>query len=59
MKIQYYRKSVYGKELIYLVNTNEAKHMLALISQTTISESQMAHFEVLGVAFEETFAPRQ
>ena len=62
MNIKYYRKNVYGNELIYLVEVGETadqvESILRLIGQRTISEGQMARFETLGVKFEETFQPR-
>lgn len=62
MTIKYYRKNVYGNELIYLVEGGETAEqvdaILSLIGQRTISQSQMTRFETLGVSFEETFAPR-
>lgn len=63
MKIKYYRKNVYGNELIYLIEDGETaeqvESILRLIGQKTISRSQIARFETLGIAFEETLAPVQ
>ena len=57
MTVQYYTKNVYGKKTIYLVNSEAARDVLALIAQRTISESQLARFERLGVTFERVFEP--
>lgn len=59
MTIKYYRKNVYGNELIYLVEGEGTREVLGLICQKTIQLWQIAAFEKLGVKFEETFAPRQ
>jgi len=58
MKIQYYRKSVYGNELIYLIDSNESRAILELIGQKTIGTGQIRRFETLGVQFEEVLQPR-
>ena len=57
MTIQYYRKSVYGNELIYLVDGEGTENILRLIGTKTISRGQMQRFTELGLKFVETFAP--
>ena len=57
MKVQYYRKNVYGKELIYLIESEETNSMLRLIGQSTISRGQIELFKKLGIQFEEVIAP--
>lgn len=59
MNIQYYRKNVYGNELIYLIDSPQAESILRLIGQKTISERQIGYFESLGLIFEEVIAPRE
>lgn len=54
MKIQFYKKNVYGVEKFYLKNNGKQEEaMLRLIGQKTISEEQMKLFEELGIIFEQ------
>lgn len=57
MKIQYYRKNVYGREAIYLVETAESDTMLRLMGTKTISRRQIELWAKLGFEFEEVIAP--
>jgi len=59
MTIQFYTKSVYGNTLIYLVESEASRSMLELIGQKTISKSQMARFEKLGLSFEQVINPSE
>lgn len=58
MKIEFFRKNVYGKELNYLIDTEHSRVILGLIDQSTISEWQMGQFSKLGLEFVEVIAPR-
>lgn len=58
MKIQFYRKSNYGRDLNYLFETEEAHAVQRLIDQKTISDQQIRLFGALGIQFEEVLAPR-
>ena len=53
MKIEFYKKNVYGNELMYLKNQEGATEqaILKLINQKSITEQQMKQFAVLGVEF--------
>lgn len=57
MTIKYYTKQVYGNTLMYLIDSKQARAILRLIGQKTISKFQIEQFEILGVTFERTFEP--
>lgn len=59
MRVQFYTKSVYGNTLIYLVESEAAENILALICQKTISKFQMARFKELGIEFEQVINPEE
>ena len=56
--IQYYRKNVFGNELMYLIDSAEAGYILRLICQRTINQNQINLFTNLGIKFEEVLAPK-
>lgn len=58
MKVQFYRKSVYGNEHMYLIDSDPARLILELIGQKTILDGQMRRFTTLGIEFEEVLAPK-
>jgi len=58
MKIPFYRKNVYGKELIYILGVSEAFHPVwALTGKLTINPVDIASLKCLGHTFEEVLAP--
>jgi len=59
MTVQFYTKNIYGSTLIYLVGSEASEAMLRLIGQKTISKSQMAEFEKLGLSFEQVINPSE
>ena len=59
MKIEYYIKNVYGKELIY-VKDEELKTIISnLIGKQTINDFDIKNFEKLGIEFVEVLPPRK
>lgn len=58
MTIEFYRKNVYGNELMYLVDEEKSVAILQLIGQKTISKRQMDYFKILGLEFTEVLAPK-
>jgi len=59
MTVQFYTKNIYGNTLIYLVDSESSRSMLELIGQKTISKSQMAEFEKIGVTFDQVINPSE
>lgn len=66
MTVNYYKKNIYGKPMIYLITKENpvlkhpndgAETILQIINQKTISRPQMALFEQIGVQFVEAFDP--
>lgn len=57
MKIQYYRKNVYGVEKMYVADERTSKLISALTHQMTLSVSHKLALEELGHEFEEVLAP--
>lgn len=58
MKLQFYRKQVFGRELMYLVDCKEARAIRGLTEKSTIDNYQMVKLGELGFEFEEVLAPR-
>lgn len=59
MKIEFYRKSVYGNENIYIVDNELAGTVKSLTGKKTINNSDIKSLESLGCVFSEVIAPRQ
>lgn len=57
MTLEFYRKQVYGNELRYLVDCEEATAFRELTNKLTISSKDMHHGEALGITFLEVMAP--
>jgi len=57
MEIQFYRKNVYGREMMYLIKSRETESMLKLMGTLTINKEQIAEWSRLGFDFEEVLAP--
>lgn len=63
MVIEYYTKSVYGNELIYLFDESGSGegpdfHWLHMTGKKTITRSEMQHLtQLTGVIFERVFEP--
>ena len=56
--IKYFRKNVYGKEMIYIDPSCPASLMVfALTRRKTIERSDIVALEKLGHSFEEVLAP--
>lgn len=58
MIIKYYRKNVYGNELMYVADPAEALTLELLLSHKTILRTDIALFKSLGIEFEEVLAPK-
>ncbi len=58
MKIEYYRKNVYGRELLYFLDQEVANHWLRLTGRQTLTEQDIPHLQALGFVVEEVLAPR-
>lgn len=59
MEIGYYRKNVYGNELMYIEDAYIAAKLGRLVGTKTICKEQMASIsELFGVEWNEVVAPR-
>lgn len=58
MIIEYYVKSVYGNELIYIKDEQLKKIISNLIGKKTINKKDIHNFESLGISFKEVLPPR-
>lgn len=59
MKIDFYRKNVYGNELMYVKDAELAPKLSRLIGTLTISESQMKLIsDLFDAEWVEALAPR-
>lgn len=56
--IEYYRKSVYGNELLYVKDKETAVAIQCLTGKVTIDARDMKCLEFLGLSFVEVLAPR-
>ena len=59
MTIEYYRKNVFGKEVMYVSDPGQAKIIIKLTNKLTLTEDTMTALEMLGNKFEEVLAPRK
>jgi hypothetical protein len=58
MKIQYYKKGVYGKQLNYILDEEQANYWALITDNISISDKQMELMTKLtGVEFERVFEP--
>lgn len=57
--IKYYVKNVYGKELIYLVDEQQANIVRTLTGQKTVSDNHLHALVALGCSIEEVMPPKQ
>lgn len=53
MNIQYYKKSVYGKDLLYVSNPEQARLLETLTGQKTINQGIINAMTKLGHNFEQ------
>lgn len=58
MTIEYYCKSVYGKDLFYIKDEEVAKNIQSLTGCKTIEFRHMLALSNLGFKFSEVIAPR-
>lgn len=58
MIIEYYVKSVYGNELIYVKDEQLKKIISNLLGKKTINKKDIHNFERLGITFKEVLPPR-
>lgn len=58
MIIEYYVKTVYGNELIYIKDEQLRKTISNLLAKKTINKKDIHNFERLGITFKEVLAPR-
>lgn len=60
MKIEYYTKNVYGKDLMYVEDSYTAAKLGRLLGTKTVDKDQMASIsELFGVEWEEVLAPKK
>jgi len=60
MTIKYYRKNVYGNELMYLTGNDRgeiAKALFLISSHVTLTKDTMRGLQYFGVEFEEVITP--
>jgi hypothetical protein len=57
-EIEYYRKSVYGKDLLYILDERTANLMRCLTRNQTLRLDDKRTLELLGFTFKEVLAPR-
>ena len=55
--LEYYKKSVYGRERLYLVDKDKAKAIEAMTSLKTIREIDLEALQSLGLEFKEVTSP--
>lgn len=58
MLIQYYRKSNYGIDMMYVRDTEIATRLMLLTGKLTIDAEDIENLSALGHTFEEVIAPR-
>lgn len=58
MTIQYYRKSVYGEEKMYIATQVQAEIVSCLTNKKTISQGDIICLQKLGCKFVEILAPK-
>jgi len=58
MTIQYYRKNVYGNEVMYIADEHIAYYVNQLTNRVTMTGSDMFALSKLGFEFEEVLAPK-
>lgn len=57
MTTQYYTKNVYGKTLIYLIDNEVSRNILAITGQVTISKATIELFKLLSIEFVQVLSP--
>lgn len=58
MKLEYYRKNVYGNDRLYIHGAVVAANVWILTGQKTVSEKHLTALRALGVETEEILQPR-
>lgn len=58
MEIKFYRKNVYGKELMYVADEKIAHHLSQLTGRKTVDSRDMHDLKELGFTFSEVLAPK-
>lgn len=58
MIIEYYVKTVYGNDLIYIKDEQLKKIISNLLGKKTINKKDIANFKSLGITFKEVLPPR-
>lgn len=56
--MNYYRKNVYGREVIYLITSNWSRAVMQLTGKKTATQSDLDALKVLGYTMTEVLAPR-
>lgn len=59
MTLKYYRKNVYGSDLLYLTDKAKANSWFCISQKKTITERDMHALAVFGLKFVEVMAPRK
>lgn len=57
-QIDYFRKNVYGNDLMYVADRRTAQLIQRLTGKQTLREQDIATFNELGFTFKEVLAPR-
>lgn len=58
MIIQFYKKDVYGRSLIYIADKDQAEYIQVLTGTKTVTDDQLSALgKLTGCAFVEVFAP--
>ncbi len=58
MEITFYRKNVYGKEMMYIAGEISRLAVMQLTKKSTIDEGDMTALNILGFTFTEVLAPK-
>lgn len=57
MKIEFYRKNTYGKELFFIADPETKMIFYEIIGQLSLGKDKMVAFEKLGFEFSEVLPP--
>lgn len=57
MKIEYYTRNVYGRETMYIIDKNIAKHVAVLTGLKTLTKDHKQALEKLGHTFMQVIEP--
>lgn len=59
MNIEYYTKTIYGKDTMYIVDKTTAERVQILTGRKTINSNDMIALQALGFTLTEVIAPKQ